>query len=248
MARMNRLGTTVALGVVLVAGGLLACKKKQVEETPVPVETAAAADPAVPAPSGGAVAGNWDIASSANPGGGGAYEGSVEITQNGGYYDLSWTLKKGQGYQGVGLVVGDILGVGWSPKSPGVVVYTIDGGTLNGTWSTAGSGGKVGTEKAEGPAGLNGSYRVTGTNPGGSGGYNGTLSITPAGSVYRLAWRVGNDSYQGLGIKRGDKLVVGWSTEGSAGVVLYSIKGSTLDGVWAQPGSTALGSERLTKQ
>ncbi len=202
--------------------------------TPAPVAT--------PDPDG--IAGQYRIAAAANPGGG-TYNGSVAITRSGDVYHLGWTIAGSPGYAGVGLHVGNVLGVGWSTNStPGVVVYEVSGGKLDGRW-VSGSASGVGTEVLEGPAGLSGTYKITtGKNPDGS-SYTGSVKITKKGDVYQLAWSIPGTSYVGVGILKDHVLSVGWGQGTAPGIVAYAVSGGTLDGVWASPSDTHLGKERL---
>jgi len=95
---------------------------------------------------------------------------------------------------------------------------------------------------------VGGVYNVQGTNPGGKGGYTGTVSITPTGSVYQVDWKVGN-SYSGVGILNGNILSVGWGNLSQAGfgVVTYTVQpNGSLSGTWAMVKGTTLGTETLT--
>lgn len=79
-----------------------------------------------------------------------------------------------------------------------------------------------------------GSYSVTGTNEGGGGEYRGDLRIAKREGVYQFTWVSGPNTYDGVGVRTGDKVAVSF-TEGSngkgCGVVLYSIAGDgSLDG------------------
>jgi len=193
------------------------------------------------------IAGSYRIVRAANPGGS-AYGGSVAITRGGDVYRFGWTIPGSPGYVGVGLHVGSLLGVGWSTGSaPGVVVYKVNGGKLDGKWAT-GSGNGVGTEVLEGPPDLSGSYKITtGKNPDGS-SYAGSVKITHKGDVYRLAWSIPDTSYAGVGILKDHVLSVGWGQGAPPGVVAYSVQGTTLDGVWANPSGSGLGKERLERK
>lgn len=200
---------------------------------------------ATPDPDG--IAGSYRIAAAANPGGS-AYTGSVAITRSGGVYRLGWTIAGSAGYAGVGLHVGGVLGVGWSTGgAPGVVVYKVDGGKLDGRWAS-GSGGGVGVEVLSGPPGLSGTYKITnGKNPDGS-SYTGSVKIAKKGDVYQLAWAIPGTSYAGIGVLKGHVLSVGWGQGAPPGVVAYGVSGTTLDGVWANPSDTNLGKERLERK
>ena len=82
-----------------------------------------------------------------NPGGGGSYQGTLAIIQNGDAYNVTWNIGA-QTYVGVGLLQGDSFSVGYSDVKKswfGVVVYKVSGNTLKGIWTMQG-GSKTGTE------------------------------------------------------------------------------------------------------
>lgn len=199
----------------------------------------------------GGIAGSYQITSASNPGGQGGYTGTVQLAQEGDHYTIDWSVANSPGYKGVGIVEGSVLGVGWGTGANyGVAVYKVSGGTLTGRWATFMSRGKVGSETLSGPAGLNGEYKIAAaTNPANNKSYEGTVRIAPNGSAYSVTWQLPNETYSGVGILSGDVFVVGWGTGGgSAGVVSYGISGGQLNGSWAQPGGSALGTEVLAKK
>ncbi|HMR05881.1 MAG TPA: hypothetical protein PKA88_08885 [Polyangiaceae bacterium] len=243
MTRRTRWNETIALSAVVLA--LLACKRSAEQEQAPPAPAA----PAAPAAAAGNHAGTYTISAAANPGGGGGYKGSVDISAVGSAFKLKWTLEGQPGYSGVGIDQDGILGVGWGTgERYGVVVYQVDGGTLKGRWATSAAEQGVGLETATGPEGLSGTYQVVGTNPVGGNSYKGALAIAPAGSIYTVAWSLtSGEKYSGIGILEGKTFVVGWGIGGSAGVVLYKSSGTGLDGKWATPGNTAVGTETLAR-
>jgi hypothetical protein len=196
------------------------------------------------------VSGSYTIASSSNPGGAGGYKGSVKVRKTASTYAVDWTATSSAPYHGVAIPTGDTLAVGWGEGADyGVVVYKVAGGKLDGAWATSATNGATGTESLEGPAGLNGSYKITsGTNPNGS-SYAGTVDITTHGDVRWVTWKLTvGGGYSGVGILDGDTFIVGWGLGGKgAGVVDYKVSGPTLTGKWAIPGGTGLGSEVLQK-
>jgi hypothetical protein len=100
---------------------------------------------------------------------------------------------------------------------------------------------------AVGASGLGGSYTIAkGQNPGGKGGYAGTVNVVPNGSVYDLHWIIGGKAaYDGVAIASGHILGVGWGIGGTYGVVVYKVSGGKLDGTWAASGSGKAGLEQL---
>jgi hypothetical protein len=202
-----------------------------------------------PAAVSGKLSGEYTITSASRPGGDRhVHAGTVAISAAGGQYAIEWRLENGQKYRGVGLEAGEFLAAGWDAAGDaGVAVYEIDGGQLRGRWATAGDGGKLGTEELRGPAGLNGSYEIVGARSPGGGAYDGQLSLTPSGSIYRLIRRAGPSTYYGAALKKGSRLFAGFSTGGGA-VMVYTIKDKKLNGQWAQPSSSQLGTEFLTRR
>lgn len=96
---------------------------------------------------------------------------------------------------------------------------------------------------------VGGMYEVKGANPDGT-AYSGTVKISQAGSVYLFGWNVGA-SYGGIGIRNNNSLAVSWGSghEAVNGIVLYTINADgSLEGFWATPDNTLLGSEKLTPQ
>jgi hypothetical protein len=198
--------------------------------------------------------GNYKITSSSNPGGGGgSYGGTVRISRMGAAYRIAWTLTGGESYEGVGIQMGDALAVGWGTGrgKHGVVAYSISGGTLAGKWTLSDMRGAIGTEELAGSPSLTGAYKIVkSTTPGGGKGYAGAVTITPNGDTYTVAWKLASgESYNGVGVRQGDLLVVGWGiSQDSVGVVHYWKQGAALQGVWAIPGGKSLGTETLTRQ
>ena len=75
-----------------------------------------------------------------------AYAGKVTVNQRGSTYQLNWTT--GNPYQGIGILRGNVLGVGFGPQGCGIDVYQVQpDGSLDGQWAILGQI-KTGTEKA----------------------------------------------------------------------------------------------------
>jgi hypothetical protein len=242
--RMHKTIWRIGLAASLLAGGVaggVGCNRG--EQQAGPEGKAGGAAP-------GDLAGTYTITSAANPGGGGGYKGSVTITPEGDVYKLAWTIPNSPPYSGVAILDGTTLGVGWGMGSRyGVVVYRVSGGKLTGRWATGGSGTEAGTEDLEGPEGLSGTYKIVSAKSPKGGSYTGTVTITPTGGTHSVQWNLSNSSFSGVGIRKGDLLVVGWGEAGQgAGVVSYEVSGSTLTGSWATPGGTQLGSETIARK
>lgn len=199
---------------------------------------------------GGDLSGNYKITSSSNPEGG-SYSGAVRISALGDAYRIAWATGAGESYEGVGIQMGDVLAVGWGTGrgKHGVVAYRINGGTLAGRWTLSDMRGAMGTEDLAGAPELRGSYRIVRSSVPGGKGYAGAVTITPNGDTYTVTWRLASgESYNGVGVRAGDLLVVGWGiNQDSVGVVSYRQQGSALHGIWAIPGGRRLGTEVLTR-
>lgn len=210
-------------------------------------------DHSTAASAGDDLSGNYKIASSANPGGGGSYSGAVRISSMGDAYRIVWTLAGGESYEGVGIQMGNALAVGWGTGrgKHGVVAYRINRGTLSGKWTLSDMRGALGTEELAGSPELRGVYKIiSSTTPGGGKGYAGSVTITPQGDTYTVAWALASgESYNGVAVRQDDLLVVGWGIrQDSVGVVHYKQQGASLHGVWAIPGGKSMGTELLTRQ
>ncbi|MGE3674704.1 MAG: hypothetical protein AB7K71_33845 [Polyangiaceae bacterium] len=188
--------------------------------------------------------GTYDITDGRNSDGS-SYQGAVQIARTGSVVHLRWDLGGTPNtHQGVGLIDGNRLAAAWTASpNGGVVIYKVNGGTLNGRWASYGSTTEA-IENLKGPSGLSGDYRITlGTNESG-GKYTGKVQIAPQGASYALKWELDSgEQYSGVGVLTGDLLTVGWGA--GSGAVVYDVSGDKLKGSWASPGDTALGKEDL---
>ena len=85
-----------------------------------------------------------------------------------------------------------------------------------------------------------GNYQAEGRNPDGS-AYRGVVTIREEGTTVYIAWRVGNQSYNGTGTRNGDVIWVNWGSDHP--VVYVRMPSGQLHGTWAN--GTAL--ERLIR-
>ena len=81
---------------------------------------------------------------------------------------------------------------------------------------------------------ISGAYTVSGTNEGGGGAYNGSVTVSKRGDVYQFSWDTAGKKFDGVGVRTGNSVAVafadGESGEG-CGVVLYKIGADgSLDG------------------
>jgi tRNA A-37 threonylcarbamoyl transferase component Bud32 len=194
----------------------------------------------------GDITGTYVIADGTNPGGTGRYYGSVAVQRVSATYQVRWDLSVGPSQHGIGLVSGNLFGVGYAPGGDyAVAVYEIEGGTLRGAYARANVPGRVGREVLVGPTGLLGTYRVTQSED----GLAGEVQIRANGSAFTLMRTPEAGGLQGTGIRKNDRLVVTWARSAvQGGVVAYEIGPGLLDGKWAPLQSPTLGTETLRVQ
>jgi hypothetical protein len=91
-------------------------------------------------------------------------------------------------------------------------------------------------------------HHPVGVEPGRRRQLFGSTAIAKRGDLYALDWAIASSpAYHRVGIVEGGVFGVGWGTAGKgAGAVAYTV-GSKLDGKWAQPKGTSLGTEVLGK-
>jgi hypothetical protein len=102
----------------------------------------------------------------------------------------------------------------------------------------------LGTALAQNPS-LSGEYKVTGSHPSGT-PYAGKATIRQTGQVYVIGWTLSDgNSYKGTGVLQGTHFAVAWTP---CGVSSYTLRGNTLEGIWAGCENTKTGKETLTKK
>ncbi len=76
-------------------------------------------------------------------------------------------------------------------------------------------------------ADIEGAYACKGTNPGGGGGYEGTVAIAKNGAAYNVTWNIGPQIYVGVGLLQGNQFSVGYSDVKKSWfvVVVYKVAG-----------------------
>lgn len=192
--------------------------------------------------------GTWKITKSFSLNGD-SYEGAVKFSQKGEGYSVQWNTNAGS-YGGVAIRNNNHLFVGWGSGVYGVVAYKINGdGTMSGRWMAAESKGTIGTENLAGgtPGQIEGTYQISGNNPGKTQPYTGNLIVKKTGSVYQVDWKLTGQDAKGVGIKVGDYLVIGWGMGSSFGVVNYTINGNKMLGRWSIGAADREGVEDLEK-
>lgn len=195
------------------------------------------------------IAGRWTISESATLDGG-QYTGTVAFSERDGIFTVQWRTDTGN-YPGLGIRKGNNLFVGWGSEDVGVVVYEIaENGILQGEWAFPGGGG-VGTERASPQQNANqlaGRYSVAGANPDGVAQYTGSLLIEQNGDVYQLTWGGNAGPANGVGIRVGDYLVVGYGAPvGGNGVIHYDFTANAATGRWTIDNADGIATENLSK-
>ena len=184
---------------------------------------------------------------------GSTYTGKVAIQHHkDNMYAIVWDEGVSSNNEGIGLAVDNLLCTGWSNNDDyGVTVYKVQGGRLYGTSISHGTNETPGTEVLEGPPELHGTYEIVSAHGSDDGvEYSGTVGIQKTGEVYQLRWWIGNYTYTGVGLLKGDLFIVGWSAGLLEGVNYYEIKGHELLGRWATSGTSATtaGVENLVRR
>lgn len=153
----------------------------------------------------------------------------------------------GKTYDGVGVMTDSTIAVSYTEgsngKGCGVVLYKINSdGSLDGKSGYWGVNSAE-SEKATRTSGtdLDGKYDITGKNPEGK-EYKGTLEVKKSGAGYSFVCNAGS-SFEGLGVKSGDKVAVGFGGKQCAFVSYEAKPDGTLDGKWGGQGSTSFGTE-----
>lgn len=111
--------------------------------------------------------------------------------------------------------------VAWGPpKTVGLCVYQIKGGTLEGKWYpwySDGDAKNVGSENLKGPESLDGDFTITSAKSPATGAeYTGKVTIKPVEIVgsadsmkpYNVTWTIGDKTFKGVGFRAKDWLVV----------------------------------------
>jgi hypothetical protein len=140
-----------------------------------------------------------------------------------------------------------------TPKTVGLCVYEIDGGTLKGTWYpwyVDGVAKNTGTEELSGPASLDGEFKIVSAKaPTTGAAYTGTVTIKPTEIVgsdgeakpYLLTYTLGAAKVQGIGIRTGKYLFVSSGAGPDVNVGKFKIGNGTFNGDWYKLGSKEIG-------
>lgn len=237
----------------------VASQKKDIAEAEAEEAKNAAADP---------VAGKWMILNGSGPV---EKTGKGLITigpKKGDAYPLTYDCTKGGGPTWTGVAFWKELKsdkVLWaaygSPKTIGLCVYEIKGGTLSGKWYPFyidGDAKNVGTEDLQGPETLDGDYKITSAKaPNTGAAYSGTVSIHPANIVgepdqaksYLITWNLGGAKIQGIGVRTKNYLIVSSGAGADVNIAKFDIQnGGIISGDWYKLGSKEKGLAAATLQ
>jgi hypothetical protein len=94
---------------------------------------------------------------------------------------------------------------------------------------------------------LHSAYAAAGTNPDGS-SYTGTVNIKViSDKTFTIHWKIGDETYDGFGMRNGDALAATYTLNGEPGLIIYRVEeGGALNGFWVVRGKDNGGTEKLT--
>lgn len=123
-------------------------------------------------------------------------------------------------------------------------------GNSNDDKTTANSSSKtpVNLPATSGEDDITGNYGVTGKTPAG-GAYQGDLEIKKQDEVYQFSWNAGGSVYDGVGVRDGDLIAVGYGAgkEGKGcGAAIYRISDDSLEGKLGMWGYNQTGTQTAT--
>ncbi|MEO1397315.1 MAG: hypothetical protein AAFU56_00420 [Pseudomonadota bacterium] len=111
-------------------------------------------------------------------------------------------------------------------------------------------------------AGPEGSYTVSGTDPGSGGTYTGTVTVERTGETYAVLWEVNGTDYLGTGLGAANvkgtptmgpasdqdtAIAISYVTDGSFGLTFYvEQENGQWKGIWTYGGSKNIGTEIWT--
>ena len=92
---------------------------------------------------------------------------------------------------------------------------------------------------------VSGSYSITGKNPSGQ-AYQGDLTIKKQEAVYQFSWSVAGSAYDGVGVREGNLIAVGYGSGDSGkgcGAAIYKISDKMLEGKLGGWGFNTVGTQ-----
>ncbi len=88
-----------------------------------------------------------------------------------------------------------------------------------------------------------GTYELSGINPGGQSKYSGTVVVERTGDTFQVTWTVNGQQIIGTGIGKSDYLAVSYRSGNTIGLAIYTQSSDGWIGIWAPAGARELGSE-----
>lgn len=155
----------------------------------------------------------------------------------------------GTGRRGLGIYKRGSLLVAWgTERITGISLYTIGSkSTLYGQWAFDGGDGSLGSERATGGDLDSGQaeYVVTGVDPRTRVGYSGTLNVRRLADAYFFEWEFSGERYHGVGLRNGNRIIVGWGTSDTRyGAGEYTVGDTVVTGRSVGSGSSVIRTER----
>jgi hypothetical protein len=92
-----------------------------------------------------------------------------------------------------------------------------------------------------------GHYLVEGTNPGGGGGYSGSVDVTRTGDTYRVVWTIAGQRFIGTAIGGTRAFAVSYRSGNETGLAIYTEDAQDWSGSWTYAGGNRLGTERWVR-
>ena len=92
-----------------------------------------------------------------------------------------------------------------------------------------------------------GTYEVSGTNPGNGSTYSGRVTVQRTEETFVVVWIVASSRQVGIGVGKDDFLAVSYRSGNSIGIAVYRPDGEGWRGIWAPAGSQDLGTEIWTR-
>ena len=93
-----------------------------------------------------------------------------------------------------------------------------------------------------------GHYLVEGSNPGGGGGYSGSVDVTRTGATYRVVWTIGGQRFIGTAIGSPQAFAVSYRSGNETGLAIYTEDGNDWSGAWTYAGGNQLGTEHWLRK
>jgi hypothetical protein len=177
------------------------------------------------------------------------YTGKLRVAAAGSVFRLTYT--EDRTLRGMGIQRGNQLFTAWGPSKECTVSALEIGadGNLEGPWGDM-DRNQLGTEalkkQAGAPGQVDGTYASAGRTPTGE-SYDGITTIAASGQVFKVTFKDGSSTSNGVAIRQGQALAVAYGGR-KCGVSIYTIApDGTLSGPYAEPDDSRLGLETIRK-